>query len=132
MSLRMTTSAAARNREKSTTDWREIRYVRHGGLGQVAAAIDHGDHLHYVVHLAIGRAADLTPWTRKLADDQYLRAAQHVRTGRQEALVTTERPTTLKARVLDALGILDSGIHWGDIAANWAVRHVLSMRWVER
>ena len=96
-------------------DWREVRSQRGTLLGQVATAIDHGDHLHYVVHLTLGRVDDSTPFTEAFAEDQNDRAIRYARTPRQIALVTTDRPATLGEHVLDALGIVDSGVNWAHI-----------------
>jgi hypothetical protein len=107
-------------------DWREFRHEQPTLIRQVADAVNRGDHLHYVVHLVQGRVADLCPCTRWYAEDQYARAVSHVRTERQRELVTTERPTTPMARVIDALGILDSGLHWADAAGTWTVKRTVS------
>ena len=107
-------------------DWREVRYERATPLGQVAMAIDHGDRLHYVVHLAVGRLTDVTPWTTWYAEDQYNRAIRHAKTERQIALVTTDRPATLRQRVLDTLGVINSGFNWADDAGRWAVKRAAS------
>jgi len=106
-------------------DWREARSERSTLLSQLAYAVDRGDHLHYVVHLGLGRLADLCPCTRVLAEDQYVRALQHVRTERQEALVTSQRPQSPRALVGDAFEILDSGLRWADIATGWVASRVI-------
>jgi hypothetical protein len=102
-------------------DWREARHERGRLLAQVAHALDRGDRLHYVMHLVIGRVADLCPCTRGFAEDQYARALYHARTARQEALVTTERPTSTGDVLVDAVGMLGSGIRWTFTASAWLV-----------
>lgn len=102
-------------------DWREVRHQRPTIVGQVMTVLDHGDRLHYVVHLTLGRLADLNPYTEAFAEDQYDRAVRHARTERQVALVTTDRPSTFRQRVLDTLGIVGSGFNWAGTAGRWAV-----------
>jgi len=106
-------------------DWREARSERSTFLTQLAYAVDRGDHLHYVVHLGLGRIADLCPCTRRLADDQYVRALWHVRTERQEALVTSQRPMSPRAFVDDTVEIMGSGFRWADTATAWVASRVL-------
>ena len=86
---------------------------------RVAQAADRGDRLHYVVHLVLGRVLDQCTCTVSLANDQSRRAVAHARTGRQAALVTTERPTAFGARIADAVGILGSGVGWASSAGAW-------------
>src|SRR5687768_12231471 len=81
-------------------DWAEkARYRRAGLPAQIDWAIEHGDRLHYVGHILLGRIFDLCPCTDGLADDQYDRAASHAWTVQHRALVTHERPHTLQARL---------------------------------
>jgi len=87
-------------------DWREARYERS-------------------VHLGFGRIADICPCTRRLAEDQYARALWHVRTERQEELVTSQRPRSPRARVDDTVEIVGSGFRWADTATGWAASRVL-------
>jgi len=77
------------------------------------------------VHLGLGRLADLCPCTRGLAEDQYVRALQHVRTERQEALVTSQRPQAPRALVGDTVEILGSGFRWADTATGWVASRVI-------
>ena len=107
-------------------DWAEAQDRKSGLLPQLVYALDGGDHLHYVVHLVLGRVLDLCPGTRSLAEEQYRRAMAHARTGHQLALVTSQQPTTLRQRVADAAGMLGSGVRWGARGATWLVSSVAS------
>jgi len=65
-------------------------------LMRAALQFGHDDQVHYVVHLAAGRALSLCPCTAALADTQYARGMYHAHTPRQKALLTTARPGTLR------------------------------------
>ncbi|MCC6176364.1 MAG: hypothetical protein IT305_13745 [Chloroflexi bacterium] len=106
-------------------DWVETRNPRESLPQQIAYAFDRGDRLHYVVHLAAGRAADLCACAPEFAQDQYRRAAYHARTDRQLALVTSERPTVLTAWVADTAGVLESGARWTGLAAGWVAERLI-------
>jgi hypothetical protein len=100
-------------------DWTESRHWSDSVLHQLELAIEHGDRLHYVGHLALGRLFDLSPGMAQLAADQYQRAAAHATTARQRALVTSERPQTLETLVSDVGGITVSGWRWAQRGATW-------------
>lgn len=107
-------------------DWTQVRHWKDGRDGlseQLGAAIEYGDHLHYVWHLALGRGLDLCGCARDVAADQYERAQWHGRTARQLALVTSDRPRTPAEWVGDGAGIAASGARWGWQGTLWlAVR----------
>jgi hypothetical protein len=100
-------------------DWREARHRAPGPLPSLGRALDRGDRLHYVGHLALGRLYDLCPCTERLAAEQYERAEWHTRTERQQALVTSERPRTLHTMLSDLGGIMTSGLRWGHQGTAW-------------
>jgi lysophospholipase L1-like esterase len=101
-------------------DWAEEgRYRRAGFPAQVGWVIEHGDRLHYVGHLLLGRVLDLCPCTDELAADQYDGADAHARTVRQRALVTDERPHTPQAVLSDFGEILTGGLRWGKQGVTW-------------
>jgi lysophospholipase L1-like esterase len=103
-------------------DWAEEgRYRRPGLPAQVGWVIEHGDRLHYVGHLLLGRVLDLCPCTVELASDQYERADAHARTVRQRALVTYERPHTPRAVLSDFGEIVTDGLRWGKQGVTWLV-----------
>jgi len=62
----------------------------------------HADQVHYVGHLVAGRVLSLCPCTLQLAETQYAKGMYHARTTRQAALLTDARPTTLRARLIEA------------------------------
>ena len=100
-------------------DWREARHRAPGVIPAVAHAVDRGDRLHYVGHLVLGRLFDACPCTESIAADQYHRADQHARTERQQALVTTARPDSMEEVPSDVVGIVMSGLRWGQGGAGW-------------
>jgi hypothetical protein len=105
-------------------DWTQARHWNDGkdGLpGQLGAAIEYGDHLHYVGHLLLGRALDACACAEDVAADQYERAGWHGRTARQLALVTSDRPRTPPEWVGDGAGIVASGARWGWQGTLWLV-----------
>jgi hypothetical protein len=67
-----------------------------------ALSLAHDNQVHYVGHLLAGRLFSLCPCTTRLADDQYARGLYHAETPRQEALLTSQRPTSLRAHVAEA------------------------------
>jgi plastocyanin len=82
-------------------------------------AWEHGDHLHYAVHILQGRALDLCPCTRRAADAQYYYAHFHAVTPHQAAVVSNIRPNNPAQWVAYAVGpprvVLDwvgDGISW--------------------
>jgi hypothetical protein len=71
-------------------------------LTRTALQVGHDDQLHYVVHLFAGRVLSLCPCTAQMANNQYTRGMYHARTPRQQALLTTARPTNLHERLREA------------------------------
>jgi hypothetical protein len=61
--------------------------------------IAHNDQVHFGGHLLAGRVLSLCPCTAELAETQYVRALPHARTPLQVALLTTQRPTGVKAQL---------------------------------
>jgi hypothetical protein len=100
-------------------DWTEARHWDNRLPQQVGDAIEYGDHLHFVSHLVLGRLLSLTPWTKAVAADQYDRASAHATTARQRALVTSDRPQSPSDALLDLVGIIASGLRWGQRGAAW-------------
>lgn len=70
-------------------------------LRTFALQVAHDDQVHYVGHLFAGRVLSLSPYTVHLAEDQYSRGLYHARTPRQVALLTTARPTGVRARLAE-------------------------------
>jgi hypothetical protein len=102
-------------------DWTEARYWTDGVPRQVKMAIDHGDRLHFVGHLAVGRLFDLCRCAEEIAADQYHRANAHATTARQRALVTSDRPQRFEEAVSDIGGILVSGLRWAQRGSTWVL-----------
>jgi len=103
-------------------DWTQARHWNGGGdgfAGQLGAAIEYGDRLHYVGHLLLGRTLDLCACAEDVAAEQYKRAQWHGRTARQLALVTSDRPRTPAEWVGDGAGIVASGARWGRQGTLW-------------
>jgi hypothetical protein len=100
-------------------DWTESRHWSDSVPHQIELAIEHGDRLHYVGHLALGRLFDLGPGMEHLAIEQYWRAEAHATTERQLALVTSARPQTLETQVSDVGGITASGFRWAQRGTIW-------------
>jgi hypothetical protein len=71
-------------------------------LADGALTVVHNDQLHYGGHLVAGRILSLCPCTAQLAQNQYVRGMYHARTPHQEALLTTARPTSLRAQLSEA------------------------------
>ena len=105
-------------------DWIELRHRAPDPVTGVVLTIDRGHRLHYVGHLLLGRALDLCACADTLAADQYYRAAWHARTVRQLQLVTVARPRGPKAWVTDGIGIVASGVHWGQRGSLWLTGHL--------
>jgi hypothetical protein len=105
-------------------DWTEVRHRAPDPLTGVALAIDHGDRLHYVGHLVLGRALDLCACADDLAAEQYERAAWHVRTARQLALITSGRPQAPVEWAEDGAGAIASGVRWGERGSLWVVKRL--------
>jgi hypothetical protein len=72
------------------------------GVSRAALQFGHDDRVHYFGHLAAGRLLSLCPCGTTLAERQYARGMFHARTPRQQALLTTARPTTLGERLQEA------------------------------
>jgi hypothetical protein len=71
-------------------------------LRSVALQVAHDDQLHYAGHLLAGRVLSLCPCTVQLAEMHYAKGMFHARTPREEALLTSDRPTTWRARLIEA------------------------------
>ena len=71
-------------------------------LTATALSIAHDDQVHYGGHLLAGRILALCPCTAQLAETQYARGMYHARTPRQLALLTTDRPHSMRARLAEA------------------------------
>jgi hypothetical protein len=109
-------------------DWTQTRHWNDGTDGlpdQLGAAIEYGDHLHFVGHLVLGRLFDWVPWAQDIAADQYDRAGAHARTARQQALVTSERPQNTGEAVSDLGGIALSGLRWAYRGTTWLLMRSL-------
>ena len=66
-----------------------------------AQSLAHDNQVHYIGHLLAGRLFSLCPYTSRLAEDQYARGLYHATTPRQKALLTSQRPTTLRAHLAE-------------------------------
>jgi hypothetical protein len=62
----------------------------------------HNDQLHYGSHLLAGRVLSLCPCTDQLAETQYVKGFYHARSPLQIALLTTQRPSDMRARLREA------------------------------
>ena len=62
----------------------------------------HNDQVHYGGHLIAGRILSLCPCTTHLAETQYVKGMYHARTPHQVALLTSLRPTSMRALLVDA------------------------------
>jgi hypothetical protein len=100
-------------------DWTQARHWEDDFPGQLGAAIEYGDHLHFVGHLLLGRVLDLCACAHDVAADQYERAEWHGRTARQLALVTSDRPRSVSEWLGDGVGIVASGARWGARGTLW-------------
>lgn len=67
-----------------------------------ALTLAHDDQLHYGGHLIAGRILSLCPCTAQLAEVQYFKGMSHARTPRQAALLTTQRPSSMRSRFAEA------------------------------
>jgi plastocyanin len=56
---------------------------------------ERGDHLHYGIHLVLGRVFDLCPCSRNAAGAQYYYAKFHAVTPRQKAVITNIKPANI-------------------------------------
>lgn len=81
--------------------------------------IDHGDHLHYAVHLMAGRVFDLCPCTRRAADAQYYYAKFHAITPRQQAVLRSSRPGGLAGLGQYVVGPFQVGFDWIGDGISW-------------
>lgn len=81
-------------------------------LAATAVSLAHNDQLHYGGHLVAGRILALSPYTSQLAETQYARGMYHARTPRQVALLTTDRPTSLRARLAEAPRLAALTLHY--------------------
>ena len=81
--------------------------------------IDHGDHLHYAVHLMAGRVLDLCPCTRRAADAQYYYAKFHAVTPHQQAVLKSSRPGGLGGLPAYIAGPFQVGFDWLGDAGSW-------------
>jgi hypothetical protein len=71
-------------------------------LTDAALSVAHDDQVHYGGHLLAGRLFSLCPCTTRLADEQYARGMYHARTPTQLALLTSLRPTSMRAQLSEA------------------------------
>jgi hypothetical protein len=78
-----------------------------------ALSLAHNDQVHYGGHLLAGRLLSLCPCTAQLAETQYLRGTPHARTPMQLALLTSQRPQSMRARLAEA-----------PLLASGALRHI--------
>jgi hypothetical protein len=78
-----------------------------------ALSLAHNDQVHYGGHLVAGRILSLCPCTTGLAETQYIRGTYHAHTPTQLALLTTQRPQTMRARLAEA-----------PVLASGALRHI--------
>jgi hypothetical protein len=76
----------------------------------VALQAAHDDQVHYAGHLFAGRLLSLCPCGAQLAEVQYARAMYHAHTPRQRALLTTQRPTSARARLAEARMLADEAV----------------------
>jgi hypothetical protein len=81
------------------------------GLTRAALQVGHDDQVHYVVHLVAGRVFSLCPCTAGLADNQYARGMYHAHTPRQQALLTTARPTSLRQQLKETPVLVSALVH---------------------
>jgi hypothetical protein len=79
-------------------------------LASGALSLAHNDQVHYGGHLVAGRLLSLCPCTARLAETQYIRGTYHARTPKQLALLTTERPASVRARLAEAPALAASAI----------------------
>jgi hypothetical protein len=79
-------------------------------LADTALGVAHNDRVHYVGHLVAGRLLSLCACTQQAAQAQYARGMYHARTPRQAALLTTDRPTSLRAQVGEARDLAVAGL----------------------
>ena len=70
----------------------------------------HNDQLHYGSHLIAGRILSLCPCTDQLAETQYVKGMYHARTPLQIALLTTQRPGGMRARLGEAPVLARAGL----------------------
>jgi hypothetical protein len=79
---------------------------------RVISVLAHGDHLHYAVHLVSGRFLELCSCTDRAAATQYWRASFHARSGRQQQLLTDQRPANPFARAADTADLALNSLGW--------------------
>ena len=65
-------------------------------------SLAHNSQVHYAGHLLAGRIFSLCPCATALAEEQYARGLYHAETPRQAALLTSGRPTSMRARLGEA------------------------------
>ncbi len=80
-------------------------------VAAAALSLAHNDQVHYGGHLIAGRFLSLCPCTARLAETQYVRGTYHARTPKQLALLTTQRPASVRARLAEAGVLAASAIH---------------------
>jgi hypothetical protein len=79
-------------------------------LASGAVTLAHDDQVHYAGHLVAGRILSLWPATARLAEVQYSRGMYHARTPREVALLTSERPTSIRGRIGEAPALASSAL----------------------
>jgi plastocyanin len=80
---------------------------------------DHGDHLHFAVHVIQARLLDICPCTRRAADAQYYYAHFHALTPRQQAIAANHRPTNLSQWVDYVTSPFIVGLEWAGDGIAW-------------
>ncbi len=103
----------------ATADLIESVPLYRSPIDRVRWTIDHGDHLHFAIHLLGGRLLDLTPWTRDAALDQYERAQEHAQTRRQTNAVTLVRPRSPYEWSEYITAPLSVGLQWAMEGVAW-------------
>ncbi len=81
--------------------------------------LEHGDHLHFAVHVLSGRLLDVCPCTREAARDHYQRAQRHARSPRQMAAVSQVRPHSVGEWWEYATAPLRVGAEWARDGIAW-------------
>ncbi|MBV8720177.1 MAG: hypothetical protein JOZ65_34345 [Chloroflexi bacterium] len=79
-------------------------------LASNALSLAHDDQVHYGGHLVAGRILSMCPCTAQLAEAQYVRGTYHARTPTQLALLTSQRPRSMRARLAEAPVLASSAL----------------------
>ena len=81
--------------------------------------VNHGDHVHYAVHVATGRILSLCPCTRRAAATQYYRAHFHALTPHQRALLDSSNPRTPGQWLGYFVAPVQVGVEWIGDGVAW-------------